>query len=324
MAAGIRWGLVGSSIVLACLAAAPARAQNCAYSVSNLNFGNIDVTANTPFTASGTYSATCSALLTATRTCPNVETGSGGIHASGSPRYLASGPDRLAFNLFSDPSYSTVWGSYLWGFPFTSPATDITTILLGNGSASRTIYARIANGQQTLPAGSYVSSFAGGHTRMTRGAYLLGMFPPDCATLTTPIGQAPFTVTATIVTNCAVSATTLDFGISGVLSNSVDASNALNVTCTAQTPYTIALDLGTSGATDPTQRKMTKAAETISYGLYRDATRTLVWGITTGVNTLAATGTGLAQTHTVYGRVPAQSTPSPGTYTDTIVVTVTY
>ncbi|WP_163468383.1 spore coat protein U domain-containing protein, partial [Klebsiella michiganensis] len=28
--------------------------------------------------------------------------------------------------------------------------------------------------------------------------------------------------------------------------------------------------------------------------------------------------------YTVYGRVPVQTTPAPGTYTDTITVTVTY
>jgi outer membrane usher protein len=36
------------------------------------------------------------------------------------------------------------------------------------------------------------------------------------------------------------------------------------------------------------------------------------------------TGTGLAQSATVYGRIAPQSTPSPGTYNDTIVVTLTY
>nr|WP_281033880.1 spore coat protein U domain-containing protein [Mesorhizobium sp. M4B.F.Ca.ET.049.02.1.2] len=36
------------------------------------------------------------------------------------------------------------------------------------------------------------------------------------------------------------------------------------------------------------------------------------------------TGVGTAQNLTVYGRVPPQTTPSPGVYTDTVIVTVTY
>ena len=39
---------------------------------------------------------------------------------------------------------------------------------------------------------------------------------------------------------------------------------------------------------------------------------------------VGATGSGVSQSFTVYGRVPAQSTPAAGSYTDTIKVTVTY
>ena len=52
--------------------------------------------------------------------------------------------------------------------------------------------------------------------------------------------------------------------------------------------------------------------------------RTQPWGNSSGVITAAGTGSGLAQSLTVYGRVPAQTTPSPGAYTDTVVVTLTY
>ncbi|OYR19401.1 spore Coat Protein U domain protein [Brucella thiophenivorans] len=63
---------------------------------------------------------------------------------------------------------------------------------------------------------------------------------------------------------------------------------------------------------------------TITYSLYRNAARDTVWGDTTGTNTLAGTGTGAAQQLTVYGRVPPQNTPAPGTYTDTVTATITY
>ena len=69
---------------------------------------------------------------------------------------------------------------------------------------------------------------------------------------------------------------------------------------------------------------MKAGSETISYQLYRDAARTLVWGNTLNTDTKGGTGAGTTQNHDVFGRVPAQTTPSPGTYTDTIVVTVEY
>ncbi|MFO0991269.1 MAG: spore coat U domain-containing protein [Hyphomicrobiales bacterium] len=102
--------------------------------------------------------------------------------------------------------------------------------------------------------------------------------------------------------------------------------NTIAVTCTSGRPYTIGLNGGLSGATNPTQRRMRNLAQTsfITYGIYRDTARTLGWGETIGVNTLAGTGTGNVQNYTAYGRVPAQTTPAPQTYSDTIVVTVTY
>ena len=69
---------------------------------------------------------------------------------------------------------------------------------------------------------------------------------------------------------------------------------------------------------------MSQSSEQVTYGLYQDSGRTQVWGDSAGTNTAAGTGSGLAQTFSVYGRVPAQSTPSPGTYVDTVVVTVSY
>ena len=69
---------------------------------------------------------------------------------------------------------------------------------------------------------------------------------------------------------------------------------------------------------------MTKGAEFITYGLYRDTSRTLPWGDTSGTNTLGGTGSGITQSLPVYARIPPQNTPTPGTYSDTIVVTVTY
>ena len=69
---------------------------------------------------------------------------------------------------------------------------------------------------------------------------------------------------------------------------------------------------------------MTSGAAIVNYSLYSDSGRTTVWGNTVGTDTVAATGSGASQSYTVYGRVTAQTTPAPGTYSDTVTVTVTY
>jgi spore coat protein U-like protein len=133
------------------------------------------------------------------------------------------------------------------------------------------------------------------------------------------------TVQVTITASCTInSAATLNFGTQGVLATNVDQTSTLQVTCTNTTPYNIGLNAGTgSGATVAT-RKLTSGANTVNYTLYSNSGRTTVWGNTVSTDTVAGTGNGAAQSYTVYGRIPAQTTPAPGAYTDTITVTVTY
>ena len=305
------------------VAAQPASAQSCSFSISNLIFGSINLAANSPFTTTATFSASCTGTANTTvRTCPNIDAGSGGT-TSGNPRFLSNGGTQLNFNLYQDNAYSSVWGSNLWGFAgsYASPTIDVVLNGSGSGSASQTVFGQISAGQPTLPAGLYSSSFTGAQTSIAYAYSTVG----TCATIgTSHATSAPFTVTATNATICSVSAATLNFGSTGVLRAALDGTTTISITCTNAAPYTVALDGGLSGAANPAQRKLSQAAQTISYGLYLDASRTAPWGDSVGVNTAAGTGSGLAQTLTVYGRVPAQSTPAPGTYADTVVMTISY
>ena len=76
--------------------------------------------------------------------------------------------------------------------------------------------------------------------------------------------------------------------------------------------------------TDAGKRALSSGAKFLDHEFYSDASRTQPWGSTSGTNTVGGTGTGSNQALSVYGRVASQSTPSPGTYTDSVVVTVTY
>ncbi len=320
---GKRGWIIAGAVAGLLVAAAPAFAQSCSFAISSLDFGSINLAANAPFTSTATYSASCAGTANTTvRTCPNIDVGSGGS-TSGSPRFLVNGATSLNFNLYQDSAYGSVWGSNLWGFAasYGSPTIDVVLNSSGTGSAAATLYGQVWAGQQTLPAGLYSSSFFGTQASVAYAYSTIG----SCATIgSAHATSASFTVTATNATICSVSASTLNFGATGVLQSSLDAASTIVITCTNSAPYTIALDGGLSGATNPTQRKMSQSAEQIIYGLYQNATRTLPWGNSAGVNMAAGTGSGLAQTYTVYGRVPAQTTPSPGTYSDTVVVTLSY
>jgi spore coat protein U-like protein len=307
---------------VALLGPGAALAQSCSFGFTDVDFGNVDVTTGGSYDTTGTFSASCTGTAGATiRICPHVGAGSGGAGGNGSPRTMLKGGDSLNYNLYKDASRTAVWGSYLAGWSATPPQVDLTLNGSGSGSVNTTVYGRVTGAQNTAAVGAYSSTFSSADVKV-RWAYASA---DDCSTIGSGLEATPtFTARATVQAQCTVSATDLNFGSAGIISAARDATNTVSVVCTRDAAYTVALNGGVSGASDPTQRKMTKASEFILYGLYRDGARTLPWGDTQGINTAAGTGSGSTQNHTVYGRVPAQATPSPGTYTDTIVVTVTY
>ncbi|CAN5306962.1 spore coat U domain-containing protein [soil metagenome] len=146
---------------------------------------------------------------------------------------------------------------------------------------------------------------------------------PQVATATTATGQ--FGVSLTIQAECKLqSAGNLSFGTDGVLDTVITSTSALSVQCTNGTTYAVGLDAGAGAGATTSVRRMTAAGATLTYALYRDSNRTQLWGDVVATDTFGGTGNGSAQTVTVYGSVPVQSTPAAGAYTDTVQVTVTY
>lgn len=134
-----------------------------------------------------------------------------------------------------------------------------------------------------------------------------------------------FQVTATVPDECIVAATDLAFGnYSVTVGAAVDGSTTLSVTCSSGTAYEVSLDAGTGAGATVSVRKMTSGANTLDYSLYQDAGRTQVWGVSSGVDVVAGTGTGSAQAITVYGRIAASQAAAAGSYADTVTATVTF
>lgn len=159
----------------------------------------------------------------------------------------------------------------------------------------------------------------------TGAAWLAGAVMALAAPSQAQTSTATFTVTATVLPACTVVAgVPLAFGVvtPGVQR---DGSVSFTATCTLGTPYTLSLDAGTGSGATVASRRMSSAADTLDYALYLDAARTSLWGDgTAGTSVRSSTGTGLAQTFTVYGRVAASAVAPAGAYTDTITVTAAY
>ena len=142
----------------------------------------------------------------------------------------------------------------------------------------------------------------------------------DAATVT-----STFKARINIGAGCIISANPLDFGTAGVLAASVDATSTITVSCSAGTAFQLGLDKGAGTGASTALRYMTGGAGAkVGYRLFSDTSRSVNWGDVTGADTISGTGAGLPSIFTVYGRVPAQTTPAPGSFTDTITATVTY
>lgn len=131
--------------------------------------------------------------------------------------------------------------------------------------------------------------------------------------------------------SCSVATNNLAFGsYTPTASSPRDANATVTVTCTSVLEIfgsaDIAISAGTS--TNQTSRQMANGTRRLNYNVYRDAARTQVWGNGsggTGTVTVPLNGIILfSSSATAYGRIPAGQWVGAGSYSDSLIVTVTY
>lgn len=101
-------------------------------------------------------------------------------------------------------------------------------------------------------------------------------------------------------------------------------STTITAYCTKGTPLTVSLDKGANGASTSARKLLLSGgSDELSYQLYSDVNAATVWDDNDGK--VSGTGNGLNQlSYTVYGKIPAKQDVSPGSYADSVQVTVTY
>ncbi len=132
--------------------------------------------------------------------------------------------------------------------------------------------------------------------------------------------------------NCTVSATPVMFGVyDSANASPTDSTGTVTVRCTGLLGLlvTLNLQLSTGGSGSFSPRRLVGPSGTLDYNLFRDAARTEVWGngtagtFTVSDSFLIVIG-GVTRTFTVHGRIPASQDRGPGSYSDTIVVTLNF
>lgn len=316
------WGRVLLALCLLCCAVG-ARAQSCSGSAVNINFGNVSPISGAAVPASSTVSVTCTwpaiTLTPSVLVCLNL--------AAASPRSMSNGSNTLQYDLYQDSAHSQIWGSTTTG---TTPISFILNEPVGGTSASNTVtfYGLIAAGQPTVPSVGnsstvYSQTFSGGQTLLNYGFFLL--LAPTCGSLGASGMTFPFVASATVVNNCNISASNLNFGPASLLTSGLTATSSVSVACTNGDAYLISLNGGGSGNVAARSMARQGGGGSVGYQLYLDPAHSTPWGDgTSGTSRASGTGTGLTQAVTVYGQVPAQTTPMPGNYSDTITATIVF
>ncbi|HVY88151.1 MAG TPA: spore coat U domain-containing protein [Hyphomonadaceae bacterium] len=135
-----------------------------------------------------------------------------------------------------------------------------------------------------------------------------------------------FNVTATVQNACTISAADLLFGVYSTISGAnLDGSSTIQVKCTLNASYGVALNAGTTAGGTIAARLMTSGATTLGYNLYTTNGRTTVWGDGTGgSSTVSGTGTGLTANLTVYGRIAAAQNIPAGSFSDVVTATISF
>ncbi|WP_295520014.1 spore coat U domain-containing protein [uncultured Stenotrophomonas sp.] len=323
--------------------ALPARAATtCTLSSPTLAFGTVS---NGLVDTSTTFSVTCTtgavALLANARVtfCLGLPAGTGGTGIAPWRTLANSFGDRLNYQVYSDPSRTIAIGSgaatspawVSWQMQYPVP------LLGGSGTASFTLYGRYP-ANQVLSAGAFTSALAATF-QYAYNEPLLGtpnypatcLLQPPAATGNSNLQAAAMTLTATATVNPACGAyvtAPMDFGVNtGTVATNIDRTAVFSLTCVNRSPFQIGLDNGThADAAGNRRMRVGSSGALLPYELYRDPARTQRWGNVLNTSTASGTGTGAAQNLTIYGRVPpapGTATP-PGSYSDTITVTITY
>lgn len=317
---GVLWGLPAENTQAA---------VTCTASMTNVDFGSVDLVSGTGLTTTAMLTYACTNgnnARTFARVCFDV---GDGIEGSGNfnPRVMKdTSGNALQFQIYQPPGFSIVLGSE---FNTITPNPYVLNLDLAKGassSGSASMQGRLATPQTTVPPGSYQGQFTGIHTAVTVSESTVAA-PSNCGGNST--GTFPFTAKATVIKSCVVSANPLDFGrVDGLPgAANVDKSTTIGVMCSKPTAYTVALTPSNNSTTGAgvMSPATTGNADTVAYRLYSDASRAIPWGDQVGTNALQRTGDGTTQSLTVYGRVVGTSVNvRPDDYKDIVTVTVRY
>lgn len=276
---------------------ASAGIDSCSVETSGMVFSSYDTQTRAAVDGTGTITITCTGDGSSNNLSLNI---TGGNNGACSPRQMRNGANNLSYTIFQNAGRTLNFcdgGSKLdLAIDFGAGSTQTRTY---------TMFGRIASGQNP-PFGNYSDSVAislkrGGGTLASTSAAITGTVSPICSVTAGTLGFGTYTSTAAAL-----------------------AAASVTVNCSSGGAYQVSLGAG-SWASGGSRRMAGPASSFLTYQLFRDSARTIAWGDGAAHGArVSGTGSGSNQVLNVFGRIPAGQSAVPGTYTDSVMVTVEY
>ncbi|WP_158753209.1 spore coat U domain-containing protein [Dyella sp. S184] len=167
-------------------------------------------------------------------------------------------------------------------------------------------------------------------TLLATAVLVFGGFAINASAATQPTS---FAVTATVINDCVISSTNIAFGnYDPTVATVITAQGAVTALCTMGDVVSVGLNQGLTPGTGSTAavpvRQMVNGTNDLPYHIYIASSGTTEWGTgTVGTNEPAAQTSAsvlIPLSFVTYGSLPAHANVPAGSYSDTVVATVTY
>lgn len=304
----------------ALLLAAPA-AFACTASETGGPLGSVTtqrVAGGPAVTGTGQFSFSCSgAVLSALSGTPTLQ---GQLQASTTGLTLKNGAHAIPYQIYSDPGTTM---PYTGGLLVVNLAGSTLINLLGAGGGGQVpIYIATAPGAN-IPAGVYTDTVQLTWTYANICEGLVSVLGLCLGVLNTGTQTRTLNVTLTVSNDCVITAPPVSFGSAPLLAGFPTVSQSIGLVCSRDMVYTVGLSSGSHAANG--RRRMAFGAARLEYDIFKADSS--VWGSTGTARAngpAPATGDTL-QTIPYTARIYTdQANPPAGTYTDNVVVDVSF
>jgi spore coat protein U-like protein len=172
---------------------------------------------------------------------------------------------------------------------------------------------------------NYSWSFRMKISRVLVSAAALALSVSSLGVSTAATVSSVLNVSTNVLGTCSFSAPTYNmvFADYAPVLNAPSQSLTVAVTCSNTVPYS----LGVTGLAAGKRQMTDASSNNLEFNIFQDAAFTTVLGNTPGTDTFAAVGTGLAQSYTLYGKIPDNTInrgAPAGAYQATLAIDIIY